>query len=52
MPPKKSYTCNDYRDEMRLVGLKKRLNQEALSPSEKKVIKAEITKLEETLQLD
>ena len=52
MPQNKPYTCNDYREEMRLVGLKKRLNEENLSRTEKQDIKAEIAKLEKYLQLD
>jgi hypothetical protein len=52
MPPKRTYTCNDYREEMRLLGLKKRLNEKNLSKTEKQTIEAEITKLEETLQMD
>ncbi len=52
MMQKKKYTCSDYREEMRLISLKKRLNEEALSPTEKQIIAAEINKLERTLQLD
>ena len=52
MPQNKQYTCTDYREEMRLVGLKKRLNEENLSRAEKQNIKKEISKLEEVLQLD
>jgi len=52
MPPKRKYTCNDYREEMRLLGLKKRLNEKNLSKTEKETIEAEITKLEKTLQMD
>jgi len=52
MPPKRTYTCNDYREEMRLLGLKKRLNENNLSKIEKQNIEAEITKLEKTLQMD
>ena len=52
MPPNKKYNCTDYREEMRLVGLKKRLNEENLSRAEKQNIKREIAKLEEVLQLD
>jgi len=52
MPQNKQYTCNDYREEMRLVGLKKRLNEKNLSRTEKQTIKMEIIKLEKTLQLD
>ena len=52
MPPNKPYTCNDYREEMRLLGLKKRLNEKNLSKIEKQTIEAEITKLEKVLQMD
>jgi hypothetical protein len=52
MPPKRTYTCKDYREEMRLLGLKKRLNDKNLSEIEEQNIKAEITKLEKALQID
>jgi hypothetical protein len=52
MPPKKKYTCSDYREEMRLLGLKKRLCEKKLSETEKQIIKTEITKLEKALQLN
>ena len=50
--PKKTYTCSDYREEMRLLGLKKRLNENNLSKAEKQTIEAEIVKLERALQMD
>lgn len=52
MPQIKKYTCSDYREEMRLISLKKRLNEETLSQVEKQTIEAEIVKLEKILQLD
>jgi len=52
MSQKKRYTCSDYREEMRLIGLKKRLNENDLNPTEKELLKAEIAKLEEALQLN
>ncbi len=52
MMQKKNYTCSDYREEMRLIGLKKRLHEESLSPTEKQVIEAEINELEKILQMD
>lgn|GEM_PF-542099 len=52
MPQEKRYTCSDYREEMRLIGLKKRLNEETLSQLDKQTIEAEIAKLEKALQLD
>ena len=52
MAQKNKYTCSDYREEMRLVGLKKRLNEENLSQAEKQIIEVEIAKLEKALQLN
>ena len=52
MPQKNNYTCSDYREEMRLIGLKKRLKEDTLSPTEKQIIEAEINNLEKTLHLD
>ena len=52
MQPKSTYTCNDYREEMRLLGLKNRLNEKKLSKTEKQAIEAEITKLEKALRMD
>ena len=52
MIPKEKYTCSDYREEMRLIGLKKRLNEDTLNPTEKQIIEAEINDLEKTLLLD
>jgi len=52
MPRNTKYTCSDYREEMRLLGLKKQLNEKNLSKSEKQAIEAEIAKLEQLLHLD
>jgi hypothetical protein len=52
IPSETKYTCGDYREEMRLLGLKKRLNEKNLSETEKQIIQAEITKLENALQLN
>ena len=52
MSLKTKYTCSEYREEMRLLGLRKRLKEEKLSEAEKQIIKAEITKLEKALQLN
>jgi hypothetical protein len=52
MAPKKAYTCNEYREEMRLLGLKKRLNEKNLSKTEKQSIEVEITRIEKALQMD
>ena len=45
-------TCNDYRQEMMLLGLRRRLAEEDLSDSEKKAIQMEIKRLEEIMQLN
>ena len=47
----KKPTCNDYRQEMMLLGLRRRLAGEDLPESEKKAIEAQIKLLEEILQL-
>jgi hypothetical protein len=52
MGSKNSYTCNDYREEMRLLGLKKRLSEANLSESEKQAVEAEIVRLEKAMQMD
>jgi hypothetical protein len=52
MSQKKKYTCDDYREEMRLIGLRKRLNAAELSRAEKQLIEAEIAGLEKALQLN
>ena len=52
MPQDPKYTCNDYREEMRLLGMKKRLNENDLSPAEKRTLEVEISKLEAALQMD
>ena len=40
------YTCTDYRTEMILLGLKRRLEQKGLSAEEKEDILKQIKKLE------
>lgn len=47
-----TYTCMDYRAEMTLVGLKKRLGDKALTKKEKNAIQSEIKKLEKAIGLD
>ena len=49
MPVKQPYTCQDYRKEMILVGLRKRLNSVELSEEEKQSIIEEIRRLEEEI---
>ena len=45
------YTCEDYRSEMRLMALRKRLEEEDLGKEEKARIVKEIEKLEEEMKL-
>jgi len=46
------YTCKDYRTEMLLLSLERRLHQENLSEAEKKAILSEIQKIRKTMGLD
>lgn len=48
---KPRYTCNDYREEMILAGLHKRLLQANLSEDERRCLLLEIEKLEEQMGL-
>ena len=48
----KPYTCTEYRQEMVLLGLKRRLADPALDPSEKKQIEKEIKILEAQMGMD
>ncbi len=45
------YTCEDYRSEMQLVAIKKRLQQENLTKEEKLKLIEEIKQLEEEMNL-
>lgn len=40
-----SYTCNDYRLEMRLLGIRRQLAKPDLSPEERQLLEAEGEKL-------
>lgn len=44
--------CNDYRAEMQLVELKRRLQSEKLTDTEKKTLKQEIRRMEKQIGLD
>jgi hypothetical protein len=48
----KRYTCNEYRQEMMLAGLRKRLADPNLSESEKKQLEQEIRQLEAEMGLE
>jgi hypothetical protein len=47
-----AYGCSDYRKEMILLGLKKRLNDAGLSAEERQAITDEIHRLESETGLD
>ena len=46
------YTCNEYREEMILLGLQKRLSSEGLTPEEKERLLKEIAKVEKQMGID
>lgn len=46
------YTCNEYREEMILLGLQRRLASPDLSPEEKQAILKEISRVEKQMGLD
>ncbi len=45
------YTCNEYRDEMILLGLQQRLASPDISPAEKERILTEIQEVEKKMGL-
>ena len=49
MAGKSIYTCTEYREEMILLGLKRRLANQALSDAEKKELMKEIKQLEKQM---
>jgi len=44
-----TYTCNEYRDEMILAGLRKRITQPGLSERERSEIEKEIVRIEKAM---
>jgi hypothetical protein len=47
------YTCAEYREEMRLIGLQRRLREDAsLTEAEREKIRAEIRRLETEMGMD
>ena len=50
-PPTGRYTCNEYRQEMILVGLKKRLATSNLTEKEREALKEEIDQFEKDIGL-
>ncbi len=51
-PDNRRYTCHEYRDEMILLGLQRRLARPDLTPEEKEDILNEISKIEKTMGID
>ena len=52
MTGKPKYTCHEYREEMTLLGLKKRLNSPGLSAEERRQIEQEIRRLESAMGME
>lgn len=48
----RTYTCSDYREEMRLLGLRRRLEGGELTEDERQALTAEIEAAERALTLD
>ena len=46
------YTCEDYQSEMKLLGLKRRLEEQNLGEEEKAHIVQEIRELEKAMKMD
>ncbi|MBE9574435.1 MAG: hypothetical protein IMF20_04820 [Proteobacteria bacterium] len=46
------YTCKDYRSEMKLLGLTRRLEEENLTKEERAQITQEIKELEKAMKID
>lgn len=47
----KPYTCTEYRQEMILLGLQRRLNDPNLDPEDKKALEAQIRKIEKEMDM-
>ena len=50
--PLRKYTCADYREEMRLLALRRRLEKEDLSEEERVLLAREIEVLHESMAMD
>lgn len=52
-PPRtKKYTCREYRQEMLLLGLKRQLENPALSEAEKRRLAAHVSELEQQMGME
>ena len=47
-----NYTCNDYRQEMQLIAMKKQLETADLNETERQKLSSEIERLEAEMQID
>lgn len=47
-----TYTCQEYRTEMLLLSLRKRLGEEGLAEAEKERLRAEIERIESEMGMD
>jgi len=52
MKPPGKYTCTEYRQEMILLGLRRRLEEPSLSEAEKERLVQEINSLEDEIGMD
>jgi len=52
MKTKRKYTCVDYRTEMILLGLTKRLHEKNLSQEEEEKIRSQIKEIEKEMEID
>ncbi len=50
--PRRTYTCSDYRDEMRLLALKRRIERERLAEDERLRLEEEIGRLQQRMGID
>ena len=50
--PATPYTCNEYREEMILLGLRRKLAQKDLTPEERDRLRDEIAEVEKKMGLD
>ena len=46
------YTCREYREEMVLLGLRRRLSQGDLSEEERRALRARLKELEAEMEMD
>ena len=46
------YTCNEYREEMRLFALKRKLEQPDLSDAQRAVVQTEVRELEARMGME